>query len=160
MGQLINIQFVNVGNGRIALYHRPKRTDFTLLRKMGCIHIVTVLKESEYAEGYGTFTKEAGMEWIWLPVPNGRYPKGEVHERLIQTIPILSHLLDEGSSLLIHCSAGIHPIGMIAYGILRWRGIDSNVAMALIHKMREETAKGMMEKRMQWGDDNARELHL
>jgi len=156
MNQLSNIQFVKVGNGRIALYHRPKTTDFALFRKLGCTHIVTLLKESESAERYGAMTKTAGLEWIWLPVPNGKYPEDEVHERLIQAMPVLSQLLDDGKSLLIHCSAGIHRTGTVAYGLLRWHGVDSKKAMAIIHKARKETAEGMMEKRMQWGDDNAR----
>ena len=124
-------------------------------REMGCTHIVTLLKESEHAEKYGKLTTEAGLEWVWLSVPNGKYPQGEIHERIIQAMPVLSQLLDEGNSLLIHCSAGIHRTGTIAYGLLRWRGVESKKAMALIHKMRKQTAEGMMEKRMQWGDDNA-----
>jgi len=152
----INVNFVKVGKGRIALYHRPKNTDFPLLRELGCTHIVTLLKESEYSERYGTFAKDAGLEWVWLPVPNGKYPQGEVHERLIQSMPVLSQLLDEGKSLLIHCSAGIHRTGTVAYALLRWRGIDSKRAMRIIRQTRTETAEGMMEKRMRWGDENAR----
>lgn len=156
----VEVNFVKVGNGRIALYHRPKGTDFPLLREMGCTHIVTLLKESEHAEKYGKLTTEAGLEWVWLSVPNGKYPQGEIHERIIQAMPVLSQLLNEGNSLLIHCSAGIHRTGTIAYGLLRWRGVESKKAMALIHKMRKETAEGMMEKRMQWGDDNAQPSKL
>lgn len=157
MKAISDVNFVKVGNGRIALYHRPKNGDFPLLRESGCTHIVTLLKESEHAERYGKFAEEADLEWVWLSVPNGKYPQGEVHERLIQAMPGLSQLLDAGKSLLIHCSAGIHRTGTVAYGLLRWRGVDSEKAMALIHKMRKETAEGMMEKRKQWGDDNARE---
>jgi protein-tyrosine phosphatase len=160
MMSILDINFVQVGNGRIALYHRPKNTDFPLLRETGCTHIVTLLKESEGAEKYGALAKEAGLEWFWLSVPNGKYPQGEIHERLISAMPTLSKLLDGGKSLIIHCSAGIHRTGMVAYGLLRWHGIDSAKAMTLIHKMRRETAEGMMEKRRQWGDDNTREPHI
>jgi protein-tyrosine phosphatase len=152
---LPGVRFVKVGNGRIALYHRPKKTDFMPLREMGCTHVVTLLKESENAEFYGKMTKDAGLEWIWLSVPNGKYPQGEMDERLIATLPVLSQLLDDGKSLLIHCSAGIHRTGMVTYGLLRWRGVDSKEAMAIIREARSETAEGMMEKRMRWGDDIA-----
>jgi protein-tyrosine phosphatase len=150
--------FVNVGNGRIALNHRPRGVDFPHLRKIGCTHVVTLLKESEYAEKYGDMAKNAGLNWIWLPVPNGDYPVGEVHERLLQAMPQLSQLLDEGRSLLIHCSAGIHRTGTIAYGLLRWRGIERNKALRIIDTIRKETAEGMLEKRMRWGDENARQI--
>ena len=147
--------FIKVGNGRMALNHRPRRVDFSHLRKLGCTHVVTLLKESESAERYGNMTKNAGMEWIWLPVPNGNYPQGEVRERLVQAMPRLSQLLDEGKWLVIHCSAGVHRTGTVAYGLLRWRGVDSKTAMDLIAQMRPITAAEMQAKRMRWGDDNA-----
>jgi protein-tyrosine phosphatase len=103
-------------------------------------------------------TKNAGLNWIWLPVPNGNYPEGEVHKRLIQAMPQLSQLLDEGGSLLIHCSAGIHRTGTVAYGLLRWRGVERDEAMRIIGEIRILTAEGMMEKRMRWGDENARQV--
>jgi protein-tyrosine phosphatase len=148
--------FVKVGNGRLALNHRPGRRDFSLLSELGCTHVVTLLKESEFAERIGEGVKQAGIEWIWLPVPNGNHPEGEVHKRLIDAMPVLSQLLDEGNSLLIHCSAGIHRTGTVAYGLLRWRGMGREEAMKTIAKIRKETAEGMMEKRMRWGDENAR----
>jgi protein-tyrosine phosphatase len=96
------------------------------------------------------------MEWIWLPVPNGKYPDANVRHLLLEAMPKLSGLLDHGNSLLIHCSAGIHRTGMVAYGLLRWRGLDRSQAMQLIDSMRRETAEGMMVKRMRWGDEIAR----
>jgi protein-tyrosine phosphatase len=150
--------FVKVGKGRLALNHRPGSTDFKRLREMGCTHVVTLLKESEQADRIGSMAKNAGLEWIWIPVPNGKHPEGEVHERLLAAIPNLSKLLDEGKSLLIHCSAGIHRTGTVAYGLLRWRGMERNQAMKIIREIRKETAEGMMEKRMRWGDENARQV--
>ena len=95
--------FVKVGNGRMALNHRPGSRDFKLLRELGCTHVITLLKESEFAPKIGSQTQNAGMEWVWIPVPNGNYPQGEVHERLLNAMPQLSQLLDDGNYLLIHC---------------------------------------------------------
>lgn len=150
--------FVKVGNGRLALNHRPGGRDFKLLRESGCTHVVTLLKESEFAQKIGNQTKNAGLQWVWLPVPNGNHPEGDVHERLLAAMPHLSQLLDEGNSLFIHCSAGIHRTGTVAYGLLRWRGMERDEAMRVINEMRKETAEGMMEKRMRWGDENARHV--
>ncbi len=98
------------------------------------------------------------MEWLWLPVPNGKYPDANVRHLLLDAMPKLSGLLDHGNSLLIHCSAGIHRTGMVAYGLLRWRGLDRVQAMKLIDSIRRETAEGMMEKQMRWGDEIARSV--
>ncbi|HNK63575.1 MAG TPA: tyrosine-protein phosphatase [Anaerolineales bacterium] len=151
-------RFVKVGNGRLSLNHRPRGVDFPHLRELGCTHVVTLLKESEHAERIRALTEASGMTWFWLPVPNGNYPEGMVHERMLAAMPQLSHLLDEGRSLLIHCSAGIHRTGTVAYGLLRWRGLDREEAMQIISEIRKETAEGMLEKRMRWGNENARQV--
>jgi protein-tyrosine phosphatase len=158
MKETSTYNFVKVGNGRLALYHRPRGMDFPRLRQIGCTHVVTLLKESEHAESIGNMAKNAGLQWIWLPVPNGDYPVGKIHERLIQAMPQLSQLLDEGGSILIHCSAGIHRTGTVAYGLLRWRGVERDEAMRIIGEIRIFTAEGMMEKRRRWGDENARQV--
>ena len=158
MSQTPEINFEQVGNGRLALFHRPRRTDFPTLFTLGCTHVITLLKESEGAERYGNLARESGMGWIWLPVPNGKYPDANVKQLLLEAMPKLSGLLDHGNSLLIHCSAGIHRTGMVAYGLLRWRGLDRSQAMKLIDSIRKETAEGMMEKRMRWGDEIARSV--
>lgn len=158
MSQASQINFRKVGHGRLALFHRPRGTDFSILTSMGCTHVITLLKESEGAQRYGNLTRDSGMEWIWLPVPNGKYPDAEVQHLLMEAMPILSDLLDGGKSLLIHCSAGIHRTGVLAYGLLRWRGLDRGQAMKLIDSIRKETAEGMMEKRMRWGDEIARSV--
>lgn len=156
MKESSNINFKNVGKGRLGLFHRPKNADFPALHEMGCTHVITLLKQSEGAERYGNMTTEAGMVWVWLPVPNGKHPEGEVHQLLFDALPRLSQLLDDGNSILIHCSAGIHRTGMVAYALLRWRGMNREQAMKLIGEVRIETAEGMLEKRMRWGDEIAR----
>ena len=156
MKESSSITFRKVGRGRLALFHRPKNTDFPALHEMGCTHVITLLKDSEGAERYGKMTKDAGMEWVWLPVPNGKYPEGDVHQLLLESLPRLSQQLDDGNSILIHCSAGIHRTGMVAYALLRWRGMNREQAMKLIGTVRRETAEGMMDKRMRWGDEHAR----
>ena len=142
----------------MALNHYPRRADFPMLREAGCTHVVTLLKESEGAQHVGNLTQNAGLAWVWLPVPNGNTPEGELHQRLLEAMPRLSLLLDEGASILIHCSAGIHRTGTVAYGLLRWRGMDSEKALGLIAQMRQITREEMGEKRLRWGDSIARVL--
>ena len=89
MTDSLNVKFVPVGKGRFAVYHRPRRIDFPLLRQMGCTHIITLLKESEGAQRYGDMARAANIEWVWAPLPNGNFPEGEAHDRLIEVMPKL-----------------------------------------------------------------------
>jgi protein-tyrosine phosphatase len=142
----------------MALSHRPRGADLSMMRKLGCTHVVTLLKESEGAQNIGKMTQNSGMTWIWIPVPNGNHPEGEVHQRLQEALPRMSQLLDEGASLFIHCAAGIHRTGTVAYGLLRWRGVNQDEALKLIAQMRIITHDGMGKKRLRWGGEIARTL--
>jgi protein-tyrosine phosphatase len=153
-----DLHFVKVGNGRMALNHRPRGAGFPMLRELGCTHVVTLLKESEGAQSIGRMTQNAGLTWVWVPVPNGNHPEGEVHRCLMEALPHLSQLLDEGASLFVHCSAGIHRTGTVAYGLLRWRGVTREDALKLIAQMRTVTHDEMGNKRLRWGDEIARDL--
>lgn len=158
MNKPFDLHFVKVGNGRIALNHRPRGVNFPQMRGLGCTHVVTLLKESEGAEHIGNMTKNAGLAWMWIPVPNGNHPEGAVHQLMIEAMPRLSQLLDEGASLFIHCSAGIHRTGTLTYGLLRWRGLSREKSLKLIAQMRTVTYEGVGEKRLRWGDEIARDL--
>ena len=144
--------WVAVGNGRLGLYHRLKRMGLTDLKAAGCDVVVTLLSAREGAENIGAHVQEAGIAWLWLPLENGRLPRGEAHERLMAAVPDLSAHLDQGQTILIHCSAGIHRTGMLAYGLLRWRGLDDAEAMRLIAQVRRFTAEGLTPVQKKWAE--------
>ena len=152
------ICFVTVGSGRLALYHfLGNRTSQDLLQS-GCTHVVTLLRETERARGIGERVQTLGLTWLWIPVPNGSTPQGEVNERLVAAIPQISALLDEGASVLIHCAAGIHRTGMLAYGLLRWRGLGPQEALEKIGQSRMVTREGILPRHIRRGDQPAREV--
>ena len=149
--------FIPVGKGRLTLFHRPGGKAYQQLVAQGCTHVVTLMRASEGAEGIGQSVEARGMRWLWVQVPNGDYPRGEVHEQLLAGIECVSGWLDEGASVLIHCSAGIHRTGMFAYGLLRWRGLSPEAALEQIGRMREQTRAGILARHIRWGNENARE---
>jgi hypothetical protein len=71
----------------------------------------------------------------------------------LAALPLLWERLDAGRAILIHCSAGIHRTGMIAYALLRWRGHSEDVALAVIAKMRLHTRDGVQRKQLDWVND-------
>src|SRR5512133_1317950 len=144
--------WVPVGAGRLGLDHRPRQASFPLLKAAGCDVVVTLLSAREGAEGIGVLTQQAGMDWVWLALENGNLPQGEAHQCLAAAVPELSARLDGGQTLLIHCSAGIHRTGMLAYGLLRWRGLAEAECLRIMTEARQVTAEGLVPKRKLWAD--------
>jgi protein-tyrosine phosphatase len=72
---------------------------------------------------------------------------------LLNGLPNLWNALERGRSVLIHCAAGIHRTGMVAYGLLRWCGHSADEALTLIGQMRTHTRDGLQPKQLQWGDE-------
>jgi len=147
------LQWVGVGAGKMVLRGRPKHKLIPQLTTLGCSRVVTLLSEREGGKELGEIIQAAGLAWTWLPLSNVRYPEGATQDMLIAALPMLSSYLDNGDAILIHCSAGIHRTGMVAYGLLRWRGYSQAEARAAIAAMRGFTAQGMLPHHFAWGDD-------
>jgi protein-tyrosine phosphatase len=54
--------------------------------------------------------------------------------------------------MLIHCSAGIHRTGMVAYALLRRRGLSRDDALGVLGEARRHTREGVQERHLRWGD--------
>jgi protein-tyrosine phosphatase len=144
--------WVTVGKGRLAIGHRPKLKALPRLKEAGCTHLLTLLGEREGAMTIGLAAQNAHIEWLWLPLENGD-PPSEVREAEVRTmLERLALLLEYGSSIVVHCSAGIHRTGMITYALLRQLGISPEQAIQKLSELRSVTAEGVGEARLQWGD--------
>ena len=127
------LRWVSVGAGRLALTHRPKLRGMPQFRAEGCARLVTLLAAREGAERIGALAQEAGLAWTWLPLDSGRPPTDEAAwSQVAQGLIALAARLDAGESLALHCSAGIHRTGMIAYALLRVSGYPSAQALTAI----------------------------
>ena len=123
------------------------------LPSFGCDCVLTLLSAREHADLIGQWVAEAGIEWFWLPLENGKPPQGAAAASILAVLPKLSQMLDDGRSILIHCAAGIHRTGMVAYALLRWRGYEEDAALALITQMRAHTGAGLQKKQINWGNE-------
>jgi hypothetical protein len=153
MGRVSEITWIQTGDGWLAIWHRPSLKNLPLLKEAGCEHILTLLSEREGALEMGDAVRRADMKWIWLPLPNARWSEGKKKDPILSTLPSLSEILDSGSHLLIHCSAGIHRTGTVAYILLRWRGHDEEEALSLIARMRLHTREGLRRGDIEWGNE-------
>jgi predicted protein tyrosine phosphatase len=154
------LQWITQGTGRLSLRSRPGSSFFRTAHEAGVTRLVTLLSVREGGESVGKQAQGHGLAWTWLPLENADYPTGTAHAHLRDHLAVLSGQLEAGESLVIHCAAGIHRTGMVAYGLLRYRGYASDAALALVGQMRAETLAGMVAKRQAWGDEVVRELGL
>ncbi len=150
--QGFDFRWGEVGSGRLALWHRPKLKAIAYLPRAGCDCLTTLLSEREGAPEIGAAVEAAGMEWSWIPLSEGRPPVGAAERRARRELLALSRRLDAGRAILLHCSAGMHRTGMMAYALLRRRGHDAADALARIEAMRPLTRQALTAAHLGWGE--------
>jgi protein-tyrosine phosphatase len=65
-------------------------------------------------------------------------------------LPVLATSLAEGESVMIHCAAGIHRTGMVAYALLRLNGYEPEESFEALADMRVVTREGVGQERLSW----------
>ena len=63
----------------------------------------------------------------------------------------IAKTLETGAGVYIHCSAGIHRTGMVAFALLRFLGLSADEAASGLAHLRKVTAEGVGEDRLAWG---------
>ncbi len=79
-----DINWVTVGRGRLALWHKPGRRAIPGLKRHGCEHVVTLLSAHEDAEEVGQAVRNAGMDRSWIPLPSGRPLQGRQNAPIVE----------------------------------------------------------------------------
>jgi protein-tyrosine phosphatase len=147
-----SLQWVSVGGGRLAIGHRPRIKSLPGFRNQGATHVLTLLAETEGAADIGAAVKKAGISWIWFPLESATPPGEELLSDVRLLYQRLGEALSSAGSIYVHCSAGIHRTGMIAYGLLRSLGLSQDEAIATLRALRIETGEGVGGDRLAWGD--------
>ena len=138
-----------VGPGQLALWHRPR---LRAIPHLGCDRVATLLSEREGAREIGGAVQRAGIAWSWIPLRDGKTPTGSRGEEARRDLWELSAHLEAGESILLHCSAGMHRTGMMAYALLRGRGLSRDEALDLIERLRPHARTAMRAEYLAWGD--------
>jgi protein tyrosine phosphatase (PTP) superfamily phosphohydrolase (DUF442 family) len=151
------LQWIPVGNGRLALSNRPKLRDIDQLAAQGCQRIVTIQGRNEQPQQIGQAAKAAGLAWTWIPVSQGKYPAQKADQVMRLGLQELVTAIEAGESVLVHCSAGIHRTGMLTFALLRWLGLPEAEALAVLATMRPATRAGIRAEHLVWGNKVATE---
>jgi protein-tyrosine phosphatase len=152
-----SITWVPLRHGAVALSGRPKiRALRDLAAREACTHVLTLISEREGAAELGAAVQAANLTWLWLPFPNGTPPGKKRDAELLEVFALAVRILDrEDGRLLIHCSAGIHRTGMVAYALLRFAGHDAATAREKLRLLRTVTCEGVGEYRLAWAEELA-----
>lgn len=144
-----------IRNGRLAIGHRPGVKMIRGLPAHGTTDVLTLLDGRQGARQVEADVVAAGMRWHQLPLLDGKPPGPERYPSIRLVLAQIEAVLDEGGSLFVHCSAGIHRTGMISYALLRRSGLNRAEAMETMRALRPETAHGVGETRLSWVDSPA-----
>jgi predicted protein tyrosine phosphatase len=149
------LQWVLVGSGHLAIGHRPKLKALVDLRHQGATHIVTLLSDSEGAPEIGAAARKAALEWLWFPLDSAEPPGAERQAEVRRFYEEVQAVLGAGGKVYVHCSAGIHRTGMIAYGLLRHLRQAPAQAQETLRLLRSHTQENVGEQRLAWGEQFA-----
>lgn len=142
-----------VGNGYLKIGHKPAGVKFSLstLLSEGTSTIFTILSEREGALTIRDHCQRTGMDWIWLPLPNGDIPRPSKQDEIIEIFDKVALKFASGERIYMHCSAGMHRTGMVTNALLRYLGFSEAESIEIIFKLRPITAMEVGQKRLMWG---------
>ena len=142
--------FVGIGGGALAIGHRPPLRALPAMKRQGLTHIATVLSREEDAEALGAATNRAGLAWLWIDLGSTKTLPQRRRSDIAEALRAMAAILDDGGSIYLHCSAGIHRTGMIAAALLFHLGRDEAQTKETLAALRPLTATDVGEARLEW----------
>lgn len=144
---------LNLNSDNIILGPRPGKKSLPHLKDLGLTHCVTLLSEKEGGPLIERLSRQMNADWVWFPLSGG------THETLSQIDPHdLANTIGKAlagtpaPNIYLHCSAGIHRTGFIAYLLLRLSGYEPSDAQAALENMRGVTADQVGPERLELAD--------
>lgn len=137
--------FLPVLEGRLAVWHRPPLRRVPAVGGDGCTWVVSVLGPQEQPDAVRDAVTTAGLGWAWTELASGEVPRGRAAGRLWNQAAFVVWVLRKGEGVLVHCSAGMHRTGMVAYTVLRLAGLERAQALAMIRRLRPATLNGLLQ---------------
>lgn len=140
--------------GRLGIAPRPRGGDWLddevkAWRTSGVDCVISALTSAEEAEldlsGEKAACQEHGLRFVPLPIPDRGVPSSPSAFR--QTVEELSHNLDAGGTVLVHCRQGIGRAALIAASMLAETGEGPDSAFARIQRARGRPVPDTEEQR-------------
>ncbi|MEM8638354.1 MAG: tyrosine-protein phosphatase [Cyanobacteria bacterium P01_G01_bin.54] len=144
----LQYKFIKVfESGQLALSERPKIKEIKRLKTDRCDRIVSILSgRGEHAQRLGSEVESQGMQWTWVKVSTANHPSTTEKILLRNASLLVREALQLGEFVLIHCSAGLHRTGILAYCVLRNGGLSHDESLDLMCMMRKKTTLALEDK--------------
>jgi protein-tyrosine phosphatase len=119
---------------------RDLKKDLAAIVAWGARVVITLIERHELAllaiTRLGEEVERRGMEWLLLPIRDVSTPGPDFEAKWPKVSEHLRSRLDAGESIVVHCRGGLGRAGMIAARLLVDSGVDPEVAMARVRKVR------------------------
>ena len=133
------------GGGHLALGHKPGKKLRKALDETGCTLVVNLLSDKESRASVSS-------RRVRFPLDTARPPGPERDAEALALLRRMRAELAGGGKVFVHCSAGLHRTGMLAFAYFRHDGLPPEQALAAITALRPLTAAELTEERMAWGE--------
>lgn len=111
--------------------------DLSFYLDIGVDHVVSLLETDEQSElglsAEGLVCVEVGLTFTSFPIPDRDIPTSDNFQSLVTK---LAEELGNGTSVGVHCRAGIGRSGLVTCCILKTIGLDSATAIRLVSEAR------------------------
>jgi protein-tyrosine phosphatase len=141
VGELTFYTVCRAGPGRLSIMARPVADSLADgmagLRRRGVDVLVCLLATDELEElglaGEGDAARAAGLEFVWIPVPDFGAPDPDA---IGPTVATLVTALNDGRHVVAHCRYGIGRSSLMAATLLVETGCEPDEAWDLISTAR------------------------
>ena len=148
----MDLNFVAIGKGKLAIGHRPKIKDIKLLKEQGVTVVLSIQSEKEGIDTVLKEVKKQDLKSIHLPLGHAKVlDDQEVIDQVVYCLNQVKSCLQEGEHVFIHCSAGIHRTGMYTNALLLLMEYTIEEAYEILGKLRDHTIKNVRQDRLIWG---------
>ncbi|MEF8794628.1 ADP-ribosylglycohydrolase family protein [Thiohalorhabdus sp.] len=103
-------------------------------------HLVTLIEAREFDHlgvgELGEAAEMAGMDWSWLPIPDGGVPDDDFERRWLYDGLRLRRIIRRGGRVVVHCRGGLGRAGLVAGRLLVELGWDPEAALKSVRRAR------------------------
>jgi len=144
--------WIRVGDGWLAAAGAPGQVAFANWRREGATSVVSLLRADEPAfEKARDGCQKCGFRWEHAPLAGKRSCTSLVSEpedlcswnRLRDLLP---QLFNDGERVVIHCAAGMHRTGSVAFCTLRHFGLSIDESLRAVEEGRPVTHGALLEE--------------